>query len=642
MLFANSLNELRTEVFSLKSIFLKIFAVCCVLFVFIGSVQAKVYTSGSPKGNGIFIMGNSDFYPIEYYNGETEKFDGVIPKMLEDISKECGLDFVYIPDSGKSLESIANGDEIDIISSHIIGSGDNYIKDEIMMISYRYKNKDVNIGLGFTKNADEELIGRLKTEIVGMSESEKSGYLITATQQQSHKKENFALIFLLSAILVLVIIIFVLYMFKNSKKLVQESKLTDEETGTGNLAWFEREFKNIPDYLRNTYRIAYVILDSEYLRVYHGESILTDTIKYTAGVLASYVNQDEIVARITENGFVFVFKSENEKQAENIIQKISDELDVFIAKETDEKRFYYMAVYKLDKKDKSSEFLLFNLRKKCSELIGGDAHITYCDDNMLTSAVEEKEMVESIKEGLLNQEFELYLQFIVDNENKKVVSAEALSRWQHKEKGIILPGAYIGAMESAGLITQFDYYMFEMVCRQLHKWAESELEKITISCNFTRITISEEDFAERIREISGRYVFNKKNLIIEITEDSIENNREKAMENIFKCKEMGFCIALDDLGSGYTSLANLCEYPIDIVKLDRSIILKTDKKNGRELLNGTIALGHNLNLKVVCEGVETEEQNTIVSDSKCDYIQGWYYFKALPEKEYEKIAMESL
>ena len=102
-----------------------------------------------------------------------------------------------------------------------------------------------------------------------------------------------------------------------------------------------------------------------------------------------------------------------------------------------------------------------------------------------------------------------------------------------------------------------------------------------------------------------------------------------------RCKEMGFKVYLDDLGSGYTSLANLCDYPIDVVKIDRDILLKTNTKRGKDLFCGIIALAHNLDIKVICEGVQTEEQNMLVSASDCDYIQGWYYSKAFPVEECE-------
>lgn len=224
----------------------------------------------------------------------------------------------------------------------------------------------------------------------------------------------------------------------------------------------------------------------------------------------------------------------------------------------------------------------------------------------------------------------MHLQFIVDNKTKRIVSGEALSRWEDSSGEVIMPGKYIGVMEKSGLIIKFDYYMFEMVCDKLSKWAKTDFKEITISCNFTRITISEKDFVAKIKDIAERYEFDRSKLIMEITEDAIEKNLDVARDNIIKAKELGFRIALDDIGSGYTSLISLGEYPIDIVKIDREVLLLSEKESGKKLFWGIISLMHNLNLKVVCEGVETEEQNTLVSRSDCDYIQGWYYSKALP------------
>ena len=247
----------------------------------------------------------------------------------------------------------------------------------------------------------------------------------------------------------------------------------------------------------------------------------------------------------------------------------------------------------------------------------------------------EKILINKIRYGLKNKEFKMHLQFIVDNKTKRIVSGEALSRWETSEGEVILPGKYIGVMEKSGLITKFDYYMFESVCDKLSKWAKTDFKEITISCNFTRITISEKDFVTKIKNIADRYEFDRSKLIMEITEDSIEKNLDVARNNIIKAKELGFHIALDDIGSGYTSLISLCEYPIDIVKIDREVLLLSEKESGKKLFLGIISLINKLDLKVVCEGVETEEQNTLVSESECDYIQGWYYSKALPEASAE-------
>ena len=245
------------------------------------------------------------------------------------------------------------------------------------------------------------------------------------------------------------------------------------------------------------------------------------------------------------------------------------------------------------------------------------------------------EITKSILNGLKNNEFKMHLQFIVDGRTKKIVSAEALSRWESPQNGIVGPVHYIGHMEENGLISMHDFHMFELACRQLEKWNDTKYKDISISCNFTRITLSEEDCIEKLKAIASRYNFDKSKLAIEITEDAIEKDREIAKRNVRLCKELGFRIYLDDLGSGYTSLSNLCDYPIDVVKIDRDILLKTDTARGKALLVGIISLIHKLDMSAICEGVETEEQNTFVSQSACDYIQGWYYAKAIPLEECE-------
>jgi EAL domain-containing protein (putative c-di-GMP-specific phosphodiesterase class I) len=248
---------------------------------------------------------------------------------------------------------------------------------------------------------------------------------------------------------------------------------------------------------------------------------------------------------------------------------------------------------------------------------------------------EENKTTESILNGIENNEFKMYLQFVVDNKTKEIVSAEALSRWECPEKGIIGPGYYIGNMEHAGIISKHDFYMFELACSQLEKWSGTEYKDISISCNFTRITLSEADCIENLKRISEKYNFDRAKLAIEMTADAIEKNTEIAKRKVMICKDLGFKVYLDDLGNGYTSLSNLCDYPIDVVKIDRDILLKTDTPKGKALFCGIVALAHRMDIAAIGEGVETEEQNTLVSESDCDYIQGWYYTKALPLEECE-------
>ena len=250
------------------------------------------------------------------------------------------------------------------------------------------------------------------------------------------------------------------------------------------------------------------------------------------------------------------------------------------------------------------------------------------------------ELVEKIKYGFENNEFKMHLQFVVDRKTGEIASAEALSRWENSQGETIFPGTYIGVMEASGLIVDFDYYMFDKVCEKLAQWKDGLMKNVSISCNITRITISQADFLAKVQAIMSKYDFDPSKLVMEITEDAIEVNIEIAKDNIIKMKELGFTIALDDIGSGYTSVVNILEYPIDVVKIDRNVLLKADTEKGRALFLGIAALFNTLGLKIVCEGVETEEQNELVKNSECHYIQGWYYAKAMPVDKAEEFFLE--
>jgi len=608
-----------------------------MLTFFVQPVFAEVITTQNTEGyaNYLYVAGNPDNYPIEYYDEDTKTYKGVIPDLLSEISMHSGLNFVYINGNKNDRFEMGENLQVDIVSS--LDANTSYGKEYLELISYEQNGKTQKAGLVFTTIADENQITAVKNAANDISEIERNGIYLSYASQTSKTGYKWLICALILLFILLAFVVFLFFKIKRIRKENEVDKMTDAETGMGNLQFFKYHFRyTIGDISRNLYHIAYIILDSSYLRSYHGDSSFDEVLKYTASVLSEYTGDREISARITENGFALAYQSTNDEDAKKRLKEVMDKLNSFEGvKDKSNKLVFHAAAYHLAPADRNCEILLFNLRKNCNRIFGTDKQIMYCDTHSMNRIQEEKKITESILKAFENNEFKMYLQFIVDNKTKKIVSAEALSRWDSSEKGLIGPGKYIENMEHSGLISRHDFYMFELACRQLEKWKGTEFENVALSCNFTRITLSEENFIEKLLMISNGYSFDKSKIAIEITEDAIEKDRETATKNVVRSKELGFRIYLDDLGSGYTSLANLCDYPIDVVKIDRDILLKTELENGKKLFAGIIALAHNMDIKVICEGVETEEQNALVSTSECDYVQGWYYSKALPLEECE-------
>jgi len=584
----------------------------------------------------VYIAGSSDEFPFEYYDDETESYSGIIPDMLERIAAKTGIDFVYI--NGDEKDKIQMSDNLQVEAVSFIGVSEiPENADHFVLLSCDYGGRDVECGVAFTSLMDDERKERVKKAINEVTAKERNSIYLSYAARDSKVDSVMVAVFAAVVLLFVLLIVFLLVRIKRIRRENEIDKMTDPETGLGNLQYFKHHFRyTIGDISRNLYSIAYIVLDSSYLRSYHGDNSFEDVLKYTAFVLNENAGDRELCARITENGFVFAFQSVNQDDAQNRLSKILTRLNAFEqVKEKNDKLVFHCACYRLLNADKNCELLLFNLRKNCNKIFGTDTQVVFCDTFSMNAVQEEKRITESILNGFDNKEFRMYLQFIVDNKTKRIVSAEALSRWESKDKGLLGPGKYIENMESAGLISKHDFYMFELACRQLEKWSNTEYRNISISCNFTRITLSEANFVDKITLITNSYSFDKTRLAIEITEDAIEKNREIATQNVVKCKELGFRVYLDDLGSGYTSLSNLAGYPIDMVKIDRDILLNTETQKGKELFFGIIALAHSMGISVICEGVETEEQNRLVSSSDGDYVQGWYYSRVLPPEECE-------
>ena len=615
-----------------------IFAIMLIILS-VQPVFAEVYTTEKTEGlgNGIYVAGSPDNYPVEFYDEENNAYCGIIPDMLEIISERLGIDFVYINGNKADKRALGENLQVEIVSSSANDSQLLYYKDYLELISFEKNGERVESGLVFTSLSDDTVISKIKTVANEISKDVKSGIYLSYAVESSKINYFWLIIWLFVCLLLIVAVALLILRLKRIRKENAADKMTDFESGMGNLRFFKYHFKfTISDISRTLYHIAYIIVDSTYLRSYHGDSSFDDVLKYTASVLSEHTGDREISARITENGFAFAFQSTNDDDARKRLTEIMNKLNSFEnMKEKNNKLVFHSAVYHLGSSDRNCEILLFNLRKNCNRIFGTEKQIVYCDTHSMNLIQEEKKITESILKGFENNEFKMYLQFIVDNKTKKIVSAEALSRWDSRDKGLIGPTKYIGNMEMAGLISKHDFYMFELACRQLEKWKDTQFKNITLSCNFTRITLSETNFIDKLKMISNSYSFDKSKIAIEITEDAMEKNRETAMQNVIRCKELGFRVYLDDLGSGYTSLANLCDYPIDVVKIDRDILLKTENEKWKDLFTGIIALAHSLNIKVICEGVETDEQNTLVESSDCDFVQGWYYSKALPLEECE-------
>ena len=266
----------------------------------------------------------------------------------------------------------------------------------------------------------------------------------------------------------------------------------------------------------------------------------------------------------------------------------------------------------------------------------------FYDDSIRQRMLREQEITNSMKDALRDDQFQVYLQPKYDITSEHLAGAEALVRWEHPTLGFLNPGEFIPLFERNGFIVELDRYVWDRTCEIIEHWISSEKKYVPISANVSRKDIYQEDLPEQLTAIVKKHGLRPSQLHLEITETAYTENPEQLIAVVGRLKQMGFIIEMDDFGSGYSSLNMLSELPIDVLKLDMRFIQKENGRNSsRNILSFIISLAKWMNLLVIAEGVETREQIELLRNMDCTYVQGYYYAKPMPLKEFTHLLVSA-
>jgi len=242
---------------------------------------------------------------------------------------------------------------------------------------------------------------------------------------------------------------------------------------------------------------------------------------------------------------------------------------------------------------------------------------------------------QDLRRALIKNEFQLYFQPKVDCETRGLLGAEALLRWHHPARGLVPPMDFIPIAEETGLIREIGEWVIRSACRQILDWRCAGHPVVPIAVNVSPQQFQEQTFTATVVDILREMKLDPDMLELEITETTVMTDAEESIAKLNKCREFGLCISMDDFGTGYSSLSYLRKLPIDTLKVDRSFVAAIDSEDEtRAIVNATIVLAHQLGLKVVAEGVETETQSRLLKDMGCDALQGYLVSKPLPAEQF--------
>ncbi len=245
---------------------------------------------------------------------------------------------------------------------------------------------------------------------------------------------------------------------------------------------------------------------------------------------------------------------------------------------------------------------------------------------------------EEIQYALDHHEFQAYYQPQYDAITNRLVSAEALVRWFKEDGTMVMPGDFIPEIEANGMVCDVDWYMLREACDFLKRQKEQGIHLVPISINFSRLHVNEEGFLNHLCEIVDHYGVSRKYIIVELTESAFVEKEEQICEWVKAIRDNGFSVAIDDFGSGLSSLSFVKDISVDILKIDKALLNHNcEDEKERIVLESIFYFAQRLKLTTVAEGVETREQLGFLRTCDCKVIQGFLFAKPMPESKFQEV-----
>jgi diguanylate cyclase len=263
----------------------------------------------------------------------------------------------------------------------------------------------------------------------------------------------------------------------------------------------------------------------------------------------------------------------------------------------------------------------------------------FFDSSIMGFSRERLEIEAELRGALAQDQLALHYQPKIDIATGEMRSVEALIRWRHPKRGFILPGEFIPIAEESGLILEIGDWVIREACRQAREWQQRKLPFLRVAVNVSPLQFCQANFVKKVNAALKEHSLDATYLEIELTEATLMSNAETSVALLEQLSELGVVVAIDDFGTGYSSMSYLQRFPIDKLKIDRSFISDVASNAGdASIVRAIISLAHGLRLKVIAEGVESEEQLGILKRMGCDQYQGFFRSPAVPAAEIEKFA----
>ncbi len=591
----------------------------------------------------IYVAGNPNAYPVEYYSRETGSFQGIIPELLQRFSQQSIYNIVYYSASREDQrERLALNRQVDIVSGldgtenirHRAGT-------DIVLLDTIQKGEPVTYRLSLIDVAPESLRGELEDFLAGVSAETRTGLLIEAAQRTSLPRQSRLEaavwgISLAAAILAAALLLQFLRRRRRIRALQKKSE-TDPATGIGTMEYLTRRSQDMLNAgNRVLYQMLYVHLDHKYLERMTSPEELTAFFRSAAAILQDYVKDTDVLARVSGQGFVLLRQSVGEQDSLGWIPEALSRIRAASSERGGSGVCGAAAgVYPLKADGAELDEMVFRSFQSARAAYQKGEDYQICTEEVLRNMANEKRLQEDIRRGLENREFQIYIQLYVNAKSGRIVGGEALPCWEHPERGLLPPEHFMPLMEREGLTGQLDYHTLERACGFLEGLCQKGIQDFFISFRFSREAASLDGFIPRCRELVAAYQTPKGLLFLGFTERALAAISPQAREEL---RDIGIQAVLEDPGGADLYTIRRCQ--LDGLKTGGHLMESPDTRSMCAVLGGMVRMGHGLGVPVLAGGVDTEEQAGLLRDLACDAVRGNLYYHPLPLWEVRKKVLE--
>jgi diguanylate cyclase (GGDEF)-like protein len=426
---------------------------------------------------------------------------------------------------------------------------------------------------------------------------------------------------------------------------LNQSVYYDALTGLPNPVLLRQEFQDSVELLarknKKQYFVAINIDQFSYINLLYGYRIGDQLLIDIANRIKHKLRSKDSIYRFSGDVYILLIRDIEEVEIViNIVDRVFDMIRqpfMIEGKEISITASFGISLYPDD--GMSYENLLQNAETALREAKqSGKNAVKFFSEKMNEKATHWFILGNQLNSAIFNNELCMYYQIQVDNKSKEIIGVESLVRWNHKEYGVLSPDEFIPFAETSGLILPLGYWVINNVFKQVRNHVDKGYRLIKYSINLSAKQLEDKDFITKVNDLLEFYKLNSENIVFEITESSAMLNPEVSNKVLNQLKEMGFHLAMDDFGTGYSSLSSLNQFPIDILKIDRSFITHISKDMKKQRLTlAILAMTEIVGLSTVAEGVETLEDVEFLAHQKCDILQGYYFSKPINEIEFNRI-----